>query len=376
MSLAELFNVNLSEDGRGGECLVVDREAPFTVYRHSFQDGRTTSTAAVTLPKPVHEKVLCVDGRNGLLVCITGFLTRVESRFTDSLYAYVIDTVSGRHLKWPVPVTEGIMAVDELAIRIVDNIVCVYSLEHVGGNAYHSSLATYDVTTGRLLRAFDLSEVGSDRYQLQKIVVDEPTHTILIMARATSRDKPAFGLQYWKIDLENGIVDSTKDYLPPYTHLNVHDAILTEDKRVIGVGSIWDINQPSMQIIKPSARGCMFEYAPDGTLKRFVSMQDQRPTRLTSVFVQQQDVFVCGNNKNGTPFIGKVDESCISSINSDGHSEHVPIQHVAWYSVVGQCLERPTTGTFIEVYQCSDGCCHTLLNSFVNGERIGLGGGK
>jgi len=340
-----------------GECLVGNRAAPSDVYRYSFAGGRTLDSSLLTPPKPAFHIIQNIDAAGNFIA----FTALVQTHTTDTLFAYIVDTVSGWHSVWKVPVTNDSVSISESAIRIVDTSVVVYWQEHVNDMDYRNRIMVKGIYSEVEQHSVTLSDVGDHRYQAQFIEVDEADKSVVIFARATNRDEPRWGIQYWRYSIVSGELKSVSEFLPKHTYLTLSDAMLSSDQNVSAVGSIIDVDPTSMQLIESTSRGFICEYDSTPRMKRFLSMQDKRPTSLSSLYQDQGKLFVLGQGVEQSHFIARIDEDRITSVDSGKPGDHEVLQHIGWYDILGRSLQNPEIGAVIELLQCSPGCFHSRL---------------
>jgi hypothetical protein len=353
---AGIAAVQMNSEGIG-ECLVGSRSLSSSVYRYSFADGRTLDSSLLTLPKPAYHIIQNIDAAGN----IVAFTARVQTLTTDSLFAYVVDTVSGWHSVWRVPVTNDIRSIGESAIRIVDTSIVVYWQEQVNGIDYRNRIMVKGIHSEVEQHSVTLSDLGDHRYQAQFIETDESDRSIVILARATNRDEPRWGIQYWRYYIDSGELKSVCEFLPKLTYMTLSDAMISGDRDVSAVGSFLDVDPTTLQIIESTSRGfiCDFDSAP--TMKRFLSMQDQRPSSLSSLFRNQNELLVIGQGIDQYPFIARIDEDRITSVVQDQPGDHQALQHIGWFDIMGRSLQHPEGNGVIELLQCSLGCNHARL---------------
>jgi hypothetical protein len=340
-----------------GECLVGNRAVPSGIYRYSFADGRTLDSSLLTLPKPAYHIIQNIDAAGNLIA----FTALVQTQTTDTLFAYIVDTVSGWHSVWKVPVTNDSVSIGESAIRIVDTSVIVYWQEHVNGMDYRNRIMVKGIYSEVEQHSVTLSDVGDHRYQAQFIEVDEADKSVVIFALATNRDEPRWGIQYWRYSIVSGELESVSEFLPKHTYLTLSDAMFSSDRNVSAVGSIIDVDPTSLQLIESTSRGFICEYDSAPSMKRFLSMQDQRPSSLSSLFKDQNGLFVIGQGIDQSHFIARIDEDRITSVVPSQLDDHKALQHIGWFDIVGRSIQHPESGAVIELLQCSPGCCHSRL---------------
>lgn len=340
-----------------GECLVGNRVTPSDVYRFSFIDGRTRDSTLLSLPKPPYHIIQSLDAKGRLIA----FTALVQTHTSDTLFAYVVDTVSGWHSEWKVPVSAEIARINQSAIRIVDTTVVVYWQERVNGKDYRTRIQVKGIYSQVELQSVILSDVGDHKFQAQFIAVDEADASIVIFAQVTNRDEPRFGIQHWKLCVLSGELKSSREFLPKHTYLSISDAMITRSRDVIAVGSIIDVDPTTMQLVQSTSRGFLCQYDSVATMKRFLSMQDQRPSSISSLFQDHGDLLIVGQGVDRSHYIARIDEDRITSVSQSQEVDHKVLQHVGWYNISGRSLHHPDGGAVIELLQCSPGCFHSKL---------------
>lgn len=353
---AGIAGVQMFEEGFG-ECLVGNRAVPRDVYRYSFVNGRTRDSTLLSLPKPANHIIENIDAK-GRLVAFTAL---VQTLTSDTLFAYVVDTVSGWHSVWKVPVSADVSRINESAIRIVDTTVVVYWQEQVNVKDYRTRILVRGIHSQVELQSVILSDVGDHKYQARLIAVDDADTSIAILAQVTNRDEPRFGIQYWKLCVLSGELTSNSEFLPKHTYLSISDATITRSRDVIAVGSIIDVDPTTLQLIQSTSRGFLCQYDSVSTMKRLLSMQDQRPSSISSVFQDHDELLIVGQGVDRSHYIARIDEDRITSVSQSQVVDHKVLQHLGWYNISGQSLLRPDGGAVIELLQCSPGCFHSKL---------------
>ncbi len=353
---AGIAGVRMFEEGFG-ECLVGNRVVPSDVYRYAFTDGRTRDSSLLPLPKPAYHIIQNIDAKGNLIA----FTALVQTQTTDTLFAYIVDTVSGWHSVWEVPVSHDITSIGQSTIRIMDTSVVVYWQEFVHGKDYRNRILAKGIYSGVELQSVTLSDVNDHRFEARWIATDEVDASVVILAQATSKVEPRFGIQYWRLNLVTGKLESVTEFLPEHTYLTLSDAVFTKDRGVIAVGSVVDWDPTTQQLIQSTSRGFICEYDSIAKLKRFLSMQDQRPSSISSLYQDHSDLLVLGQSMNQSLFVARIDETGFTSVNQSEPGDHYALQHVAWYTILGHSLERPEGGAVIELLQCSHGCLHSKL---------------
>lgn len=370
IQIAALYNVQ-HVDEEQGTCLATNRLGAGAVYRFSFRQGQTVDSALLELPKPPYHIVQDIATKHNKIA----FTARVTASTSDTLFAYVVDTITKEHNVWKIPVSDDIDGVGGSAIRFVDTTVIVLWQERVTGFQYRVRIVVYGIESKSILHSVVLADIGSPRFEWQRIWVDDSLKCIGIIAVATKREAPVWGLQYWKFNVESGRVDSTAEFLPEYAFLQVDDMLVTDNGKLLGVGNVRDVDQYSFVLVESSSRGILFEYDSSGTLVGFRSMQDQRPTKLNSLYRDREELLVTGQAENGSSFVARINEVPSTSIEQDNPPAHDLIRHVAWFTIGGETIDKPSDGAFVRLRQCSGGCYHSDLNLFVDNVKIGVSKG-
>lgn len=361
-----LYGIRIDDDGMGGSCLLTSRDNPYNLYRYSFKMGATTDSAMLNLSKATPHMILDV-ATNGNLIAIAALSRTISS---DTAFTYVIDTTSGRSQVWSVPLPGNGMGLQDARVCLLDSVVLMYWHLHIGGSSYTNHVVVYNTRTGDVVHRLDLTNESSPRIQVRTVMPDASNQIVRLVGVATRNDRPLFGVQNWTIDLRNGSVDSSAEYFSEFLLLSLDDAFVTDKKEMIAVGRVVDIDRISATPIEPSSRGIMIEWDSSGRVKRCMSMQEQRPTRLNTAYIDRQQVFVGGKDVQGLQFVGLVDEGLVTKVQTSNVVHHDPDSHVAWYSVSGGLVLTPSDGAYVEVFRCNEGCLHSRLCLFRDSLRI------
>ncbi len=353
---AAFAGINITAEGVG-TCLVGDRALPSEVYRYTYRSGKTIDSSLLQLPKPSHRKISSIHAVGSLIA----FTVRVQTLTNDTLYAYILDTATGWNNTWKVPVANDAMSVTGNAIRISDTSVVVCWQEQINGKEYRSRIMVQGFNSENAALPVTLSDVGDHRFQFNVIEVDEADKSIVILALVTNRDEPRWGIQYWRYGIVTGELISVTEFLPQHSYLTIHDAMISNDGSVTAVGSIRDVDSTTVQLIESTSRGFICEYDTVPRIKRFLSMQDQRPTTLSSLCRDGDKLLVLGQGADQTHFIASVDEDRVTNITSTQEGDHTGLHHIGWFDTLGRSLQRPEGGAVIEVLQCSNGCYHSRV---------------
>ncbi|KAB2893591.1 MAG: hypothetical protein F9K28_08495 [Bacteroidetes bacterium] len=353
---ARISGVRMTGEGVG-ECLIVNLEYASDMYRYSFVNGRTRDSSLLQLPKPAHRRIGSIDGKGSLIA----FTTPVSTLTADTLFAYCMDTVTGWHSEWKMQVTNDDDILMGSAILIMDTTVVVFWREVINSMEVRNRIMVRGMYSEDELKTMVWSDTGEFRYDVQFIGADETNGSIVIIASATSRVEPRWGLQIWRYNVGSGELKLVVEFLPKYTYPTVFDAMISNDGSVTAVGDILDYDPAAGELIESSSRGFICEFDSALKTKRFLSMQDQRPSRLSSLYKDQNKLYVFGQGADQAPFIARIDEDRITSADSGKPDDHEVLQHIEWYDILGRSLQNPENGAVIELLQCSPGCYHSRL---------------
>ncbi|MBZ0194077.1 MAG: hypothetical protein QY319_02600 [Candidatus Kapaibacterium sp.] len=353
---AAIAGVRMTGEGVG-ECLVADLEHASDLYRYTFKNGRTSDSSLLQLPKPAHLRIGSIDVKGSLIA----FTTPVNTLTVDTLFAYVMDTVTGWHSEWKMQVTNDDDRLMGSTILFMDTTVVVLWREVESGMNYRYRIMVRGIYSEDELKAMVLSDADEFIYDVQFVGADETDGSVVIIAQATSRVEPRWGLQIWRYNVGSDELESVVEFLPKYTYPTVYGAMISNDGGVTAVGKILDYDPAANELIESSSRGFICEFDSALKIKQFLSMQDQRPSRLSSLYKDQNKLYVLGQGADQASFIARIDEDRITSVDSSKPGNHEALQHIGWYDVLGRSLQSPGNGAVVELLQCSSGCYHSRL---------------
>lgn len=364
---AELFGVRLDAQGRG-TCLATQRGSAGQVYRCVFREGLTIDAAPVPLPNPAYHVVQDVTTTERGVA----FTARVSTPLSDSLFAYVVDTVNQTHHTWKVSVTEHGADIGGSAIRIIDTTVVVVWHEGRLGFDTQIQLVEYGLESQGLLHRAVLSDYGSPRFAWSRIWVDTAMHEVGILGVATQRGAPIWGVQRWSFNTITGRVDSAASYLPDLLYLKINDVRLERDRILHASGYVMDVDPVTFELMSSTSRGVLYSYDAEHDAVTFRSMREQRPTKLTSVRLDRDSILALAHGDDDLPIVARLHTAPPTSVSTDVRAIHDMTHHIAWYAISGAMVQSPSDGVFIDLRQCEVGCQHAELCLYNNGLRIGL----